>query len=265
MDPLAIKTPDISPFTFSFNNPILFKDPDGKTGYVVIVHNPSGDGGTVFIVATYYVVKGNVDNNGFSNNQIAEIKQLQSDLNNQNAKIPKDIMYNGKNLNGYNVQFIFNVQEVNNLDDAQEKMNTISFEIPISADGSMPIDPKSTNNIIGNYSPDNFRNLDGTDDIAKKNGVDVTKLSGITSEDRNRIAKQDGVIAYNKNGGSFKNNILHEIFHTLLMDLDGCYQGIGKGNTTDLKISPNALMEVIMNLINNGNVKEANSSPNENK
>src|SRR5690554_4074728 len=57
IDPLAGKYPNLSPYQFVYNSPLVFIDPDGKDGIGVIVKNQNGDGGTIFVTATYFVVR----------------------------------------------------------------------------------------------------------------------------------------------------------------------------------------------------------------
>lgn len=260
IDPLTGKTPDITPYGYVFNNPYSFIDPDGKDGLAAIVNNPSGNGGTVFIVATYYVVKGGVENNGFQESQIEAIKSLESDLNSQNLKVTKDISYNGQNIKGYNVQFVLNIVEVESIEVAEQKLGdqnttTASMQIPIEGGSTMA----APNNLIANYTSAEFKNLPGVKQTAKDHNSSVEKMGAITSLDLNKIADQDGVIAQELRGGSFSSNILHEIFHTLGVDKDRYYLGVGVGNTTTLE--PNDVNDAINSLIKQNKTIDAKGKP----
>lgn len=41
-DPLQAKYPGVSPYIFTFNNPIIFNDPDGKDGRLTVTEGPDG-------------------------------------------------------------------------------------------------------------------------------------------------------------------------------------------------------------------------------
>jgi RHS repeat-associated protein len=51
IDPNAQKYPGISPYNFSYNNPLIFNDPDGKDGKLTVIRNPEG-GGTITLETT---------------------------------------------------------------------------------------------------------------------------------------------------------------------------------------------------------------------
>src|SRR6218665_1139541 len=47
IDPLATKYPGQSPYAFCNNNPIVFKDPDGRSGIITITPGKDGNPGTI--------------------------------------------------------------------------------------------------------------------------------------------------------------------------------------------------------------------------
>jgi len=55
VDPLNSKYPSLTPYHFTANNPIIYKDVDGKDYELVIDHKAK----TITVVATYYVAEGN--------------------------------------------------------------------------------------------------------------------------------------------------------------------------------------------------------------
>jgi RHS repeat-associated protein len=54
LDPNAKKYPGISPYNFSYNNPVIFNDPDGRDGRLKIQRNASG-GGTITLESTVFL------------------------------------------------------------------------------------------------------------------------------------------------------------------------------------------------------------------
>lgn len=56
LDPLMSKYPNISPYVYTANNPIIYKDFDGKDYVLVIDHKAK----TITVAATYYVTEGDV-------------------------------------------------------------------------------------------------------------------------------------------------------------------------------------------------------------
>ena len=53
-DPHENKYPGLSPYAYSFNNPIVFNDPNGKDGRLTITNNPNG-GGTITFETTIHL------------------------------------------------------------------------------------------------------------------------------------------------------------------------------------------------------------------
>lgn len=54
IDPNANKYPGINPYNFSYNNPLIFNDPDGKDGRLTVVRNEQG-GGTITLETTVHL------------------------------------------------------------------------------------------------------------------------------------------------------------------------------------------------------------------
>jgi RHS repeat-associated protein len=55
VDPVERKFPGISPFNFSFNNPVIFNDPDGKSGRLTVESNADGSGGKITLETTIFL------------------------------------------------------------------------------------------------------------------------------------------------------------------------------------------------------------------
>jgi RHS repeat-associated protein len=55
LDPLQAKYPSLSAYNFCNNNPVLFKDPDGRDAHVSIIRNPQGGGGTIVFSSTVFI------------------------------------------------------------------------------------------------------------------------------------------------------------------------------------------------------------------
>lgn len=55
VDPLQKKYPGISPYSFVFNNPTIFKDADGRDGVLTILRNKNGKGGSITLETTVHL------------------------------------------------------------------------------------------------------------------------------------------------------------------------------------------------------------------
>jgi hypothetical protein len=263
VDPLAHKFPWQSPYSAFNGNPIIYNDPTGAAGHLVIVDNPNGNGGTVFIVATYYTVKNDVAQNGFNAAQVAKINTIEGSLNAQHYQITADINANGKSVKGYNVQFSINVVEVGTKAEAEGKISnslTQSFKIPLDNAGKN-IESIAPNNALVNYSQKEFGAIDGVKKVAKAFHTNTLNVSGITSEDQNNIAKQDGVVLYQSIGGTYESNITHEIFHTWGVNKDNVSpseQSMGTGYPTPNQSDVN---QAVQSIVNDGNVSTGAAAP----
>jgi RHS repeat-associated protein len=252
IDKHAFKYPAFSPYSSFDNNPIYKIDIKGNDGIGVVVQNANKTGGTVFVTATYYIVKSNIENNGFSESQIADIKNIEQTLNKENRTISKDIMFESQNLKGYNVQFVFNIVEVNSISEAEGKLNSNSTTMAAPfQDGNRMF---QVNNIIKNVDENVFNNDKNFKDVATKHGSKVKNMLGAT-EGKNRefiaIKKKEN---YGEAKG-FMKTVLHEIFHTLFFNKDGNINGVGQGQT--LYPSQADIDDVIQNIPKT----EANGTP----
>ncbi len=54
LDPLMVKFPALSPFTYSLNSPLLFNDPNGEDAIITVQKNETG-GGTITISSVVYI------------------------------------------------------------------------------------------------------------------------------------------------------------------------------------------------------------------
>lgn len=101
-DPLGAKHPELSPYTFVNNNPIIYVDPDGQDYILVINH----DTRTVTIQATYYTKKGDADS-------YASAQQSASFWNDKSGNYQYNVG-KGDDKTSYSVNFNLTVKEVDN-------------------------------------------------------------------------------------------------------------------------------------------------------
>ena len=144
VDPLMRKYPEISPYAFSINSPLMFKDADGRDAIVSIKRDEKG-GGTITISTTVYVIgKVTEENVEGMNNKSLEIygkggKYTDKDGNNWTIKI--DVSY--KQAEGFENSFEFftnkeatkdfkyggdNVMIISDYDHLQKKSNDRSHQ-----------------------------------------------------------------------------------------------------------------------------------------
>ena len=245
--------PNVTPYSYVQNTPLFLNDPDGNDGEAVIIRNKDGNGGTIVIIATYYIIEGKVENSGFSKPKIHEIENLNDILNKQSLKVPRDVTFNGENLNGYNIKFDLNFVKVTSIEEANSKMNTVTHTYDIENDGEEGLAMIIRNNIIKNVKENKFNSDRINKETAKRHGADVKDMLGATGGINNQYISLKNLNRYNT-GHSFQKSALHEIFHTLFFNKDGSYAGIGAGKT--LKPTENDVMELINSIPKSSSLSE---------
>ncbi len=120
VDPLAEKHPNISPYTYCMNNPVVFVDPDGRDFGLYI----DFEKGTVTIRATYYTT--NQDKNSASN--------ATQSWNNQSGKFSYNFTDENGNKQSFKVNYELNV-EVVTPDAGQSEMSALNQALTANTSG----------------------------------------------------------------------------------------------------------------------------------
>lgn len=196
MDPHAASYPSWSPYTYVFNNPLIFIDPDGRDGIRVV----DKENKTVTIKANIYMVtqgmtlqssKRGRKTKSFSSKDVARFQKK------LNKKLTKWAEKNGPissgDLEGYSVNFDVNV--IDGGDAASAK----------SLADNDKIDGHSVGNTIalGGETNPLFAKVENED------GETTSQVDGVTSKDK--------YITMDPSGSSTMSKI-HEVFHTLGMN-----------------------------------------------
>jgi len=109
LDPLQAKYPQLSPYSFCNNNPVIYKDFDGRDYILVIDHKAK----TITIVANYYVVEGDVKSR--------QAAIAATDVWNDASGKFSYVVGSGSNEVKYKVNFQLNVIETKDPVDAANK------------------------------------------------------------------------------------------------------------------------------------------------
>jgi hypothetical protein len=228
VDPLASKYPHQSPYTAFNNNPIYYTDPDGREGIGAINHKEQ----TVTIRAVYFV---EIGKEGFNEKNLEQLEGLNATLNDQKSTITDE-----KNaLHGYTVQYDLQFIPVKKGEAAIRGLaesEKILTDNNLNADKELIVGGKNIANSLILKTDYEFENDPGVLATAKTNGVMTSDVLGITDKSLQHIA-----IPQKSQGNSMR--ALHEIFHTLYVDKDGAFKGIGTGKQLPSKDDTNKLIE----------------------
>lgn len=230
-DPLAEKFPGWSPYNYTYNNPVMYVDPDGKEGVLSV----NAESQRLTINAVYFV---NAGTNGFSKESYEQFKGINTTLNNQGHTVnDENSPYNGFSV-VYNLQFV----PVGGATTAQGFATAEAELMANNANSRITLIMNGHNiaNSIITMGDMEFNALPGAIEAAEANNVDISRIGGLTSENGQHI-----VLPSRRQNSEL--NKIHEIFHTLYFDRDGATDGIGSG-----KELPN---QNEVNLLINGFIK----------
>ena len=87
-DPLASKFPMASPYMFANNNPIIYNDPDGRSGELTIVKDANGKPTKFVIKANLHFYTGDQDLSKFDHKRVR--KEMMQQFNDQNMQLTYD-------------------------------------------------------------------------------------------------------------------------------------------------------------------------------
>jgi RHS repeat-associated protein len=223
VDPLSDKYPNLSPFNYCSNRPIVAVDPDGRDGIIIVDKETK----TLTVTAIYYV----------------PTKRLSS------VKIPmyhsKDIEYLNTSINSFLNKQKYKVTE------GEYTGYDVKFNLQF-VDGGTHIEAYSKlgTDLMNGYSISNtFEKSNAKYYPRFKMGKDGKIIGGLTSN-FNQIIMNTFC--------DTKRNRIHEIFHTLFFNEDDAASGIGSygteemPNQNDINILINnvALPKVEKNVIN---------------
>jgi RHS repeat-associated protein len=166
-DPLERKYPSTSTYAMTANNPIVYKDFDGKDYIIVIDHTTQ----TITIQATYYTKVENAE----------EVKKAIADWNAQSGQYVYSVG-KGKNAINYDINFELTVQTTDN--GGNEIKSGIQLDEVYLEDETGGANTYRLENYLGG---DNGQTAD--DPGAKRGGSKISVLPGL--EDERRSGKHE--------------------------------------------------------------------------
>jgi hypothetical protein len=211
-DPLGAKYPQNSPYAYVNNNPIIYIDPDGQEGILIINKETQ----TVTVKATYAIELGK---NGMSREGFTQLLGLNKTLNDAGYSVTdKESAYNGYKV-VFDLQFTTANSEsrAQSIAESEEKLVAAGQNTP-----TLMVGDKTIANSIVTTDDLTFTSNPSIQETAKKHGVTVDKIGGITDVSLQHI----NLPKSSENNSLYK---IHEIFHTLYFDRDGAKDGIGSG------------------------------------
>lgn len=239
IDPLVAKYPNWSPYAYTFNNPVIYTDPDGKEGILSV----NAQNRTVTVKAVYYVEAGA---NGFSREAYQQFQGINATLNNQGQMVnDANSPYNGFGV-VYDLQFVPVGTEAQAQGFATQEADLMNNNM--NAGRGLIVDGNNIANSIIRMDDAAFNALPDVVQVAAANGVDVNRVGGMTSDDGQHISLPER----RQNNELTK---IHEIFHTLYFDRDGANDGIGSGRELP---NQNEVNTLINGFINNNRVVNEN-------
>jgi hypothetical protein len=229
VDPLAAKGKNISysPYTYVFDNPILYNDPDGRNGVQVIDDKNK----TITIVAVYFVqTKPAFEGDPIAGYSSKDVVSMNKTINETLNKLGLSVSEGDHK--GYKVSFDLTFKDGGSLADSKkaasdEKMNGIAVGNTFTA-GSGD---------ISYFKPK----------IVDAETGETQTVGGVTESHQNTTMNETEDNRRNK---------IHEIFHTLFFDQDKAKKGIGSYGTSQM---PN--QADINTLVNNPTLQQINTTP----
>jgi RHS repeat-associated protein len=188
IDKMTIKYPGISPYNFSYNNPLLFNDPNGNDSRITITKNENG-GGNITVETTVFMY-GPSASEAFAVETNEAFKQMN-----------KGYEYIDENGNSWNVEIKMNFVY-------EEKLNKVASDLGKPKDGSLAdsdfstVEGKATLSEIKFEEGDNFMLID--------HSLELTDTEGNPAGDLTPVGGTRSVVSWNAPSVN-----VHSAFHEL--------------------------------------------------